>query len=85
MPAITDLEARTILTPQRAGALGGRYNYTLNPYLGCAFGCSYCYAKGFTHDTILERSWGQWVQVKRNAPELLSREAGRLAGGKVFM
>ncbi|MDP9353443.1 MAG: radical SAM protein [Chloroflexota bacterium] len=85
MPTLTASEARSILTPQKGGALRGRYSYTLNPYRGCAFGCSYCYAKGFTHDPVLEASWGGWVQAKLNAPELLCREAGRLAGARVFM
>lgn len=85
MVAITETEARSILTPQRVGALRGRYAYSLNPYRGCAFGCAYCYAKGFTHDPELERSWGGWVRVKRNAPELLYRDAARLAGARVFM
>ena len=85
MISITETEARGILTPQREGALGGRYAYTLNPYRGCAFGCGYCYAKGFTHDAELEGSWGGWVQAKANAPELLYREARKLAGARVFM
>lgn len=85
MATISLTEARSILTPQREGALGGRYSYTLNPYRGCAFGCSYCYAKGFVHDPALESGWGGWVQAKRNAAELLYKEAGRLAGAKVFM
>lgn len=85
MATMTQSEARSILTPQKVGALRGQYSYTLNPYRGCAFGCSYCYAKGFTHDPDLESSWGRWVQAKSNAPELLYREAGRLAGARVFM
>ena len=85
MVTITEAETRSILTPQREGALSGRFSYTLNPYRGCAFGCSYCYAKDFTHDQQLETTWGGWVTAKRNAPELLCREAGRLAGAKVFM
>lgn len=83
--SISERESRSILTPQRSGPLGGRYSYTLNPYRGCGFGCSYCYAKEFTHDDGLERSWGEWVEAKRNAPQLLYREAGRLAGARVFM
>ncbi len=85
MPTITDTEARSILTPQRVGALKGAFSYSLNPYRGCAFGCSYCYAKEFTHDDRLESTWGEWVWPKQNAPELLCREAGRLAFAKVFM
>ena len=33
---------RDILT--RASGFMGEYDYTLNPYSGCSFGCTYCYA-----------------------------------------
>ncbi len=85
MVRITEAEARSILTPQRSGALDGAYAFTLNPYRGCAFGCSYCYAKWFTHHTDLEQSWGSWVRPKLNAPELLYHQAHKLAGASVFM
>ena len=85
MVTISETEARSILTPQKVGRLGGRYGFSLNPYRGCAFGCSYCYAKGFTHDPELESSWGEWVRPKANAPGLLYREAGKLAFARVFM
>ncbi len=32
----------SILT--RATGFMGEYDFTLNPYGGCAFGCTYCYA-----------------------------------------
>lgn len=78
-------EARSILTPQHKGVLSGYYSYTLNPYRGCAFGCRYCYAKEFTHDDRLERSWGSWVEPKLNAPRLLYEAALKLADARVFM
>lgn len=46
------------LTPQRVlnppSATGMDY-WSLNPYVGCEFGCSYCYAR-YTHRYVVERA-----------------------------
>jgi len=47
------------------------YDYTLNPYSGCSFGCTYCYAAFFSRFEDLSKNWGYWVQVKENALQLL--------------
>ncbi|GEM_PF-7025018 len=31
------------------------YDFTLNPYSGCAFGCTYCYAAFFARDSSSRR------------------------------
>ena len=49
------------------------YDYTLNPYSGCAFGCTYCYAAFFARDNESKENWGYWVNVKENALELLQK------------
>ncbi len=50
--------------------------YTVNPYVGCGFGCSYCYVPVLRERRGQEgaRSWGEWVQVKVNAPDVVRRE-----------
>src|SRR5215468_1187729 len=53
------------------------FDFTLNPYSGCAFGCTYCYAAFFTPTTELQETWGQWVEVKENALELLRKKRKR--------
>ena len=55
-------DARSILTP--ASGFMADYDYTLNPYSGCGFGCSYCYAAFFSRDLERQKTWGQWVEVK---------------------
>ena len=49
------------------------YDFTLNPYSGCSFGCTYCYAAFFSRTKEQRDGWGYWVTVKENAIELLER------------
>ena len=65
--------------------------WSLNPYVGCEFGCSYCYARR-THEWTLERnsaqpngqpphlSFEKNILIKHGAPEVLLRtlEPGKL-------
>lgn len=60
------------------------YDFTLNPYVGCQFGCSYCYAAAFVPDEVRRRDWGQWVEVKENALQLL-RQRRDLAGKTIYL
>ena len=53
------------------------YDFTLNPYSGCSFGCTYCYAAFFSRDTEKRDTWGYWVNVKENAVELLQKRLKR--------
>jgi DNA repair photolyase len=67
--------AGEILT--RATGFMDAYDYTLNPYSGCSFGCTYCYAAFFSHDAEKMNNWGYWVNVKENAVELLQKRLKR--------
>ena len=76
--------ATTILA-KASGFLSG-YDYTLNPYVGCSFACSYCYAANFVANDTLKQAWGEWVAVKENAVELMRRKRpGTLDGKRIFM
>ena len=81
--------AGAILT--KATGFMDSYDFTLNPYSGCAFGCTYCYAAFFSRAsdsmTGAERrdSWGRWVEVKENAVALLERRRKRLDGTLIYM
>jgi len=55
------------------GFLGG-YTHSLNPYTGCAFGCSYCYVRQMPVSLFREGDWGSWVDVKEGAADLLRKE-----------
>ena len=84
---VSYIPAREILT--RASGFMDAYDYTLNPYSGCSFGCAYCYAAFFSHDAEKMNNWGYWVNVKENAVELLQKRLKRtpdaLDGKHIYM
>ncbi|MBA4544323.1 MULTISPECIES: radical SAM protein [Thermoactinomyces] len=53
------------------------YSYSLNPYTGCAFGCSYCYVRQMPVSLFRKEEWGSWVDIKKNAADLLHKELKR--------
>lgn len=57
--------------------------YSLNPYVGCAHGCVYCYSPSTLGDPELARRWGSVVKVKENIAEVLGRELGVRERGTV--
>jgi DNA repair photolyase len=81
------------LTPT-GGFLRG-FAYSLNPYVGCAFGdnggCPFCYVRALPVAHAIESNWGTWVIAKTNMPELLEHElqllarSGKLERAAVFM
>lgn len=81
---VKEIQARTILTPQKAGALNSYFDYSLNPYAGCAFRCSYCYVPKFPNAKHDPEEWGSWVEVKVNAPELLQKERQKVFNSRIF-
>ena len=68
----------------RATGFVSAYDYTLNPYSGCQFGCAYCYAAFFVPNVELFEQWGRWVHVKTQAVAEI-RRCRTLAGRKVYM
>ena len=80
-----DLAARTIFTPAAGFIARGGFDYTCNPYLGCTFGCEYCYAKYLPQNRRPHSEWGRWFDAKANAGELAERHAAKLAGRAVYI
>ncbi len=82
---IVEVQAKSILTPQHAGSLSGHYDYSLNPYAGCAFACSYCYVPKFpSKKDRLPKEWGGWLEVKTNAPQLIRKDRAKVFGSSIF-
>ncbi|HEY9775601.1 MAG TPA: radical SAM protein [Planktothrix sp.] len=84
MPDVREVTASSILTPQKVGALSGWYDYSLNPYAGCAFSCSYCYVPKFPNARHEYWQWGKWIEVKANAPDLIRRDRTKIFGSRIF-
>jgi DNA repair photolyase len=61
----------------------GDFDYSLNPYVGCGFGCSYCYAANFVADDQRRADWGNWVDIKVDAEKQLAR--ADLQGKRIYM
>lgn len=83
--ALRRVKSSQILTP--ASGFMGEYNFTLNPYSGCGFGCTYCYAAFFARDKERRDRWGYWVDVKQNAISVLSRpgQRAKLDDSRIYM
>jgi DNA repair photolyase len=59
------------------------FEWTINPYRGCEFGCKYCYAR-YTHEFMEMRdgvAFEQKIYVKQHAAELLRQELRQVKPG----
>lgn len=59
---------RSVLNPPESTGIGC---WSLNPYVGCEFGCTYCYAR-FAHRYVVERA--------RDGGRITAEEFGELRG-----
>ena len=76
-----EILSKTILT--QTGISG--FDYCLNPYVGCGHGCRYCYASFMKRFTGHLEPWGEFVDVKVNAPQLLTEQLKRAKPGIVAL
>ena len=76
---IKEIQAKTILSKSRI------FPYVINPYVGCQHNCSYCYAHFMKRFTGHREPWGQFVDVKINAIELLEHEITRKKSARVWV
>jgi DNA repair photolyase len=79
------INARSIFSPATGYIRRGGFHWTCNPYLGCSFGCSYCYAMFLPQNRRPKEEWGKWFQAKLNAVELARKQAPKLAGQAVYL
>lgn len=80
-PAIQEITVKSVLT--KSGIPGMKY--CVNPYVGCAHACHYCYATFMKRFTGHLEPWGSFVDVKINAPEVLRRQLKRAERGTVMV
>jgi DNA repair photolyase len=76
---VKEIQAKTILSVSKI------YPYVINPYTGCQHGCSYCYARFMKRVTGHREPWGEFVDVKINAADLLRGEIKKKQRKKVWV
>jgi DNA repair photolyase len=82
---VEEVNAKSIFSQATGYIRRGGFEWTCNPYVGCTFGCSYCYAMFLPQNRRPRSEWGRWFQAKSNAVELARRQASRVAGQGVYM
>jgi len=76
---VREIVAKSILSKSEV------YDYVVNPYVGCSHSCRYCYAAFMKRFTGHKEKWGEFADIKVNAPELLAREIQRKRVGRVWV
>ena len=76
---IREIHSKSILSKSQV------YPYVVNPYIGCQHSCSYCYARFMKRFTGHSEPWGQFVDVKIDAPELLRKQIARKKPDRVWV
>jgi DNA repair photolyase len=79
------INARSIFSPATGFIRRGGFDWTCNPYVGCSFGCIYCYAMFLPQNCRPRAEWGKWFQAKVNAVELARKHAPKVAGQAVYL
>lgn len=79
------INARSIFSPATGFIQRGGFAWTCNPYLGCSFGCVYCYAMFLPQNRRPKEEWGRWFQAKTNAVELAKKDAKKVAGAALYL
>jgi DNA repair photolyase len=78
---VQEIYSKSILT--KTGIEG--YDFCINPYIGCAHGCTYCYASFMKRFTGHPEPWGEFVDVKLNAPQVLSKQLKRVPKSSLLL
>jgi DNA repair photolyase len=71
-----EIPTRSILNRTRPGM---PFQWTINPYRGCEFGCKYCYAR-YTHEfmEMTPEDFEEKIYAKTATAHLLRQELGRI-------
>jgi DNA repair photolyase len=80
MLAVKETQAKSILNKSQI------FDYCVNPYTGCQVNCRYCYARLFMKRYSGHKEpWGEFVDVKINAPEVLRKQLQRAKRGTAWI
>ncbi|HEY8542708.1 MAG TPA: radical SAM protein [Pseudothermotoga sp.] len=73
---IREIMAKTAITRTKIPVA----KYVINPYIGCTFGCLYCYARFIGPFKYTGYKWGKDVLVKTNVAQLVEKELIKTKG-----
>jgi len=77
---VKEIQAKSVLNKSKV------FDYCLNPYTGCQINCKYCYARLFMKRySGHKEAWGDFVDVKINAPEVLQKQLNKAKRGTVWI
>jgi DNA repair photolyase len=80
MLKVKEIKAKSVLNKSKI------FDYCVNPYTGCQIGCRYCYARLFMRRYSGHKEpWGEFVDVKMNAHEVLKKQLNRAKRGTVWI
>jgi len=80
MLTVKTIHAKSILNKSKI------FDYCVNPYTGCQINCRYCYARLFMKRYSGHKEpWGEFVDVKINAAEVLEKQLARAKKGVVWI
>ena len=80
MLKVKEYKAKSVLNKSKI------FDYCVNPYTGCQIGCRYCYARLFMRRySGHKEAWGEFVDVKMNAAEVLKKQLNRAKRGTVWV
>jgi DNA repair photolyase len=80
MLKVKEVNARSVLNKSKI------FDYCVNPYTGCQISCRYCYARLFMRRySGHKEAWGEFVDVKTNAPQVLKKQLKRAKRGTVWV
>jgi DNA repair photolyase len=77
-PVVREVHSRSVLVRSRIPGV----SFAINPYRGCGHGCAYCYAVFMQRYHPRSEGWGEYVDVKVNAPEVLERDIRQFGPGE---
>ena len=74
-PDYREEPCKSALNPVR----GMRFRWSLNPYMGCAHRCTFCYVRAFERraDRPSDDRYGRQIRIKTNVAEVLASELRR--------
>jgi DNA repair photolyase len=80
MLKVKEIQAKSVLNKSKI------FDYCINPYTGCQIGCPYCYARLFMRRySGHNEAWGEFVDIKINATEILKNQLERARKGTVWI